>query len=179
MLPVMSCRNQQGEAGKLQVLLTFRRDDLLYDIKNYAFIEGSIMQTESAHNRHTVQDVGEEGNVDRVLRVLDLCVARCTEKLYPYTKREVRAPYLDNRLRRPLEYVIMLAVPAGMSQTTMLFLEKLIHEYLVCECVADWMSITNPDKMSIWRSKSEGLLEEIRSNLQSRRGGIRRRMHPF
>ena len=145
----MSCFLEEKD-GSLNAVLGFKRDQLLYDIKNYAYIEGSVMDTESNHNRHMVQDVGEEGNVDRVTRVLNLTVAKCRELLYPYTKNELHRTELNDTLREPKVYGIVLSVPTDFSQTTLYLLENLIHEYLVCKAVSDWLSITNPAKAQVW-----------------------------
>lgn len=174
----MSCFLDKGD-GTQSAVLMFKRDQLLYDIKNCAYIEGSVMDTESNHNRPIVQDVGEDGNVDRVTRVLDLTVAKCREVLYPYTKREIDLSVLNDKLREPGVYGIVLNVPKDFSQTTLDLLEKLAHEYLVCEAVADWMSITNTRKGEIWKSKAEDAVSEIRRNLNARISRTRRRLHPF
>lgn len=174
----MSCFLEEENGTQVAVLL-FKRDQLLYDVKNYAYIEGSVMDTESKHNRHMVQDVGEEGNVDRVTRVFDLTVAKCKELLFPYTKHNIHHSVLDDKLREPGVYGIVLQVTMNFSQTTLALLEKLVHEYLVCEAVADWMSITNPAKMEIWKSKAEDAVSEIRMNVNTRISRTRRRMHPF
>lgn len=174
----MSCFLEEKD-GRLNAVLGFKRDQLLYDIKNYAFIEGSVMDTESNHNRHTVQDVGEEGNVDRVTRVLNLTVCKCRELLYPYTKKEMHRTELNDNLREPPVYGIVLSIPLDFSQTTLYLLENLIHEYLVCKAVADWLSITNTAKAQVWEAKAEDAESEIRINLHNRIAKTRRRMHPF
>lgn len=174
----MSCFWEEKD-GRLTAVLTFRREQLLYDVRNYAWIEGGVMETESNHTRHTVQDVGEEGNVDRVTRVLDLTVAKCREMLYPYTRKEVYRPELEDTLRETPAYGIILNLPANFSQTTLCLLENLIHEYLVCKAVADWMSITNPAKAQIWDAKAEEAETGIRVNLNNRPGRTRRPLHPF
>ncbi|MBD5332198.1 MAG: hypothetical protein HDR97_00395 [Bacteroides sp.] len=174
----MSCFLEEKE-GTLIVVLTFNRDQLLYDIKNYAYIEGSVMETENDHNHHMTQDVGEEGNVDRITRVLDLSMAKCRELLYPYTKHEVIRPVLDNRLRERKVYGIVMSVPKDFSQTSLMLLERLIHEYLVCKAVEEWMSFTNPSKTHTWAEKAADAMREIRSNLNARIGRVRRKLHPF
>lgn len=174
----MSCFLENDEGTRVAALM-FKRDVLLYDIKNNAYIEGSVMDTESNHNRHMVQDVGEDGNVDRVTRVLDLAVARCKELLYPYTKRDIRRHALDDRLREPGVYGIVLKVPIDFSETTLTLTGKLVHEYLVCEALSDWMSITNPQKAEAWKSKATDALNEIRVGLRARIGRRRRGLHPF
>lgn len=174
----MSCFLEE-KGGKLIAVLGFKRDQLLYDIKNYAYIEGSVMDTDNGHNRHMVQDVGEEGNVDRITRVLNLTVAKCRELLYPYTKNEPHRTELDDVLREPKVYGIVLSVPSDFSQTTLYLLKNLIHEYLVCKAVADWLTITNTTKAQVWEVKAEDAEKEIRINLHNRIAKTRRRMHPF
>lgn len=174
----MSCFLEEKD-GTLNAVLGFKREQLLYDIKNYAYIEGSVMDTESNHNRHMVQDVGEEGNVDRVTRVLNLTVAKCRELLYPYTKNELHRTELNDTLREPKVYGIVLSVPTDFSQTTLYLLESLIHEYLVCKALSDWLSITNPAKTQVWEAKAEDAQSEIRMNLHARIARTRRRLHPF
>lgn len=160
-------------------MLSFKRDQLLYDIENYAYIEGHVMESDNTHQRHMVQDVGEEGNVDRVTRVLDLAVAKCRELLYPYIKHEIHRPELDDTLKRVPVYGMVLSVPQNFSQTTLNYLERLIHEYLVCVSVADWMSITNPAKAETWAVKAAEAESELRGCLNSRIARVRRRCHPF
>lgn len=174
----MSCFLEEKD-GRLNAVLGFKRDQLLYDIKNYAFIEGSVMETESNHNRHMVQDVGEDGNVDRVTRVLNLTVAKCRELLYPYTKNKLHRTELNDTLREPNVYGIVLSVPADFSQTTLQLLENLIHEYIVCKAVSDWLSITLPAKAQVWEAKAVEAESEIRMNLHARIARTRRRLHPF
>ena len=55
-----------------KITLRFKREELLYDCKNYAYVEGDVMKTDDAHDRHQVQDIAEVGNVDRLTRVFDL-----------------------------------------------------------------------------------------------------------
>lgn len=165
--------------GTVEAVLSFKRSQLLYDIENYAYIEGHIMETDNLHQRHTVQDVGEEGNVDRVTRVLDLNVAKCREMLYPYVKHEIHKPEQDDILKQTPVYGMVLKVPKDFSQTTLNLLERLIHEYLVCASVADWMSITNPTKAEAWGVKAQMAERELRSCMLARISRVRRRCHPF
>jgi hypothetical protein len=171
------------------VTLTFLRDELLYDIKNYAYIEGDVMKTDDEHDRHQVMDIGEEGNIDRVTRVLDLAIAECIELCYPYSKinvpdtsqddEEEEVMSLDDTLEETPAYVVRLLVPDDFSQTTVNLLRRLIHELLVYKVVADWMSITNPDKAALWQAKVADTEEAIRTNLNCRVGRVRRTMTPF
>ncbi len=161
-------------------MLQFEREQLLYDIKNYCYVEGHIMPDDTeVHVRHTVQDVGEEGNVDRVSRVLNLAIERCRELLYPYTKEEAYITSLNDILKKPDSYWLVLSLPKEFSQTTLYLLENLIHEYLVCMAVADWLSITNPEKAQIWETKANEAIKEAHDKLRNRTKPLRRKQHPF
>ena len=166
------------ESGKKQIALIFDREQLLYDIKNLCYVEGHIMEDGTSDEvRHTVQDVGETGNEDRVIRVLDMAHADVVERLYPFTEREIDSPVLDDRLRDKPVYGIVLNVPQTFSQTTFNLLGKLIHELLVCTSVADWMSITNSAKEEAWRRKIESVHIRINQVKSRRTGRTRLRQH--
>ncbi len=165
------------EAGKRLVAVILKREQLLYDIENYCYIEGDILPEEGQHQRHSVQDVGQTGNVDRVTRVLDLAHADVVERLYPFTQAEVSHPAVDDRLRDRPVYGVFMNVPQSYSQTTVNLLGKLIHELMVCLAVADWMSITNPAKEEVWRRKVAEAVSRINEVKGLRRGRVRIRPH--
>ena len=158
-MEILECGKE--ETGKRLVVVILKREELLYDIENYCYIEGEIMPEESQHSRHTVQDVGQEGNVDRVTRILDIAHSDVIERLYPFTQHEIRHPVVDDRLREKPVYGIFMNVPESFSQTTLNLLGKLIHELMVCSAMADWMSIANPPKEETWKRKVEASLARI------------------
>lgn len=163
-----------------EVFLHFERKELLYDIKNYCYIEGDTMEREDEHAKHQVFDVGDEGNIDRVTRVLDLAFASCVELCYPYSKKEVKERTIrDDELEEEDEYVMKLKVPNDFSETTVNLLEKLIHELLVYKVMRDWMSLTKPESVEAWNKRIQELEEQIQTTLNGRVGRVRRPLHPF
>ena len=168
-----------SEVNKRLVVILLGRGQLVYDVENICYIEGDILPEDMQHQRHMVQDVGQDGNVDRVTRVLDLAHAKVVELLYPFTQHAIRHPAVDDRLREKPVYGIFLNVPITFSQTTLNLLGKLIHELLVCRATADWLSITNPAKAQVWEAKAEDAESEILVNLHARIARTRRRLHPF
>lgn len=162
------------------VRLTFSRDALLYDIGNYAYIQGDAMPTADAPAQQKIIDLTQEGNIDRVTRILDLAHAECVEKLFPYTKvmcdvEEER----DNELVETSEYVVMMAVPHDCSKTTINLIAKLIHEYMVYYVMADWLSLTYPALSAVWADKLSSVAKDIRTRLDARCGRVRRTLSPF
>lgn len=165
------------------VTLTFLREQLLYDIKNIAYVEGDVLSDEAQHSKHQVQDIGEDGNIDRVTRMLDLALAHCVEALYPFSKVDVESGVvLDDTLTETPTYTVTLLVPDDFSDTTAKYLEQLIHNLLVYYVLADWMSIANvanPKSAANWAAKAQDLEDEIKSKLNARTGRVRKFQSPF
>ena len=165
------------------VTLTFLREQLLYDIKNLAYVEGDVLPDEAQHSKHQVQDIGEDGNIDRVTRMLDLALAHCVEALYPFSKVDVESGVvLDDTLTETPTYTVELLVPDDFSDTTAKYLEQLIHNLLVYLVLADWMSIANvanPKSAANWAAKAQDLEDEIKSKLNARTGRVRKFQSPF
>lgn len=171
----------RNERQTRSVTLTFKRSELIYDAENYSFVEGDIMKADDDHARHQVFDIGQSGNIDRVTRVLNLAHAECVEMLYPYTKETIpeEQEALDDILTEPDEYNIVLNLPETFSLSTVKLLSNLVHEYLVCRVLADWMSITNPGSQHNWEEKMDGIKMKIQTSLMSRTGKVRRKLKPF
>lgn len=130
--------------------------------------------------RAPVIDVGQDGNIDRVRRVLDLAFAEVVEALFPYTKLDVvEGERLNDDLLEREGYDIDLRVPLGFSRTTLSLLENLIHEYAVCCVLSDWLSMTNIAAHEKWELRKQSVLLSIRDNLGGRVGKRRRRPSVF
>lgn len=165
----------------MRVEIRLRREELLYDVGNYGYIEGHLVGegAETGAVRHLLEDVCQGGNEDRVGRVLDLAHAAAVELLYPYTKEEVSRGVVDDVPREGEAWVLRLELPEGFSQTSVDYLTRLLHEWLVCRVMWDWVGITRPEKAAVWMEKLEGIEGEIRALANTRRGRSRIRLHPF
>lgn len=162
------------------VTLVFHREQLIYDIRNYAYIEGHVWGEENQHAQHTLVEICEEGNIDRVNRILGVVHAAVIEMLYPYTKQEpVDNEAIGDRIWTPEDYRIEMRVPARMSRTTLHLLSRLIHEFMVARVIYDWLSITHPEAARNWLDKALEAEQEINSIKNSRTGILRRPSHPF
>ena len=165
------------EKDKIEVSFTFDTSELMYDIKNYAYIEGNIMPDDE--RKYQVRDIDEDGNKHRVTRVLNLAYAECVEMLYPYTKTNINSAEKDNFLELPDIFRIEMIANCGFSQTTINILSLLIHEYMVNRVIADWLSINKPESQANWEFKLEETRYKIKSTISNRRGPVKRRLQPF
>lgn len=171
---------QMEKETSKHLLLTFYRSALLYDIKNLAFIEGDIIPDENIHAKHLTQDIGEEGNIDRVERVLDLTFAHIIEVCYPYTKKIVADGTNMNDLPTTAhDYAMDLTVPEDFSETTEKLIKEYVHNLLVYRVLEDWFSIVNPDAAANWRTRADEIETNLLGCLNARCGRRRRPMRPF
>lgn len=171
------CCNQVEIENRV-VRLKFKREELLYDVKNYSYIEGEVLGEEKQHAQHTLVEIGEEGNVDRVSRILAVVFSAVIEMLYPYTKQEPVEEEIDDVLWSPEEYVFEMNVPTTMSRTTIFLLKDLIHEYMVYRVMHDWLSMTNKNAAADWLAKAEDVKKQIEEAKNQRRGVLTRRCSP-
>lgn len=157
--------------------LRFTTTELLYDIKNYSYVEGDIMSNDNIRAKHHTQDIGGEGNINRVYRILQLAHAEVVEMLYPFSRSTAdNNKIYSNDLVTPSAFEVGITVPANYSETSVLLLKEAIHEYMVCRVVADWMSIVNPNKRDTWTYKVQDARDNIKKVLAKRIGLLRRGM---
>lgn len=181
----MWCGRKKKDAndGRVPYRIKLWRKALLYDIGNYAYVEAEVLPVDAENTRHQLADIVEDGNVDRVTRMLGLVYRECVEMLYPYCKRplvvEKDGCVLDDKLEEEAYYVVDLSLPHGFSETTVEYLKDLIHEYIVCRVLADWISMVRAGSESNWLAKAEELRSKMRSALMSRRSMQRRPLKPF
>lgn len=163
---------------KATILL--KRDALIHDISNKAYLEGEIMPNDSENAKHQTIDIVEDGNVDIITRNLDLAYAECVEAMYPYTKTYADDNTAkDNTLVESEEYVIHLLVDDDFSATTIDLISKLVHEYMVSRALSEYLEITKPASAEKYIIKAEELKTQIRIRLNARCGRVRRTLSPF
>ena len=139
--------------------IKYNRKNIHYDIANLCFVIADIHGEAGEHAVHQTADVCESGNIDRINEVLRVALAAVERVLAPVEK------YLCHAPKR---------------------LWTLVHEYLVCRGVADWLSVTLPQLAAVWREKAQLVLDAIAAEaatlakLFTTRGRFRRRpLSPF
>ena len=160
--PFANGGDASGQEKRTDIKIMLKREQLLHDIENYAYVAGDLMDEES-HGRHTTQDIARDGNEPLATRAMNLAVAYCTEELYPYTKRDCDAGEAEqtDELERPAQYEIGMSVAQGFSHTTHVLLKELLHRFVVERVLYEWMLITNPEASQTWRLRWEETKEKI------------------
>lgn len=170
-----------SQQEKRTVVLKFRRENLDYSIKNYAYIESHVMKDEEECTKHMICDISEDGNRDRVTRLLGVIHAAVIEMLYPFTKLEAIEEVINDDIWEPEEYIVEIHVPTTFSRTTCHLLSRLIHEYMVYRVLYDWLTMTgaDPGVASSWLEKAMEAAGEIESIKNLRTGTLERPLRPW
>lgn len=176
-----TCCHQKD--GKLKVTLVYNVREVLYDVSNMAWVQGDLIDSHDYdHVRHLVQDIIEDGNRDRVMRVMRLAFAEAEGMLQSWSKiRFSGSVYLDNEPEDEDEdeLVMLLSVPAKTDRGTIELILQLVNEWLVCRVLQDWLSITWPEGASVWATKIEELREAIRNAKNRSQWITRRKLSPW
>lgn len=162
-------------------MLTYDVASLVHDIADYAFVAGELSGEENLTAKRYTQDVQADGNIDRIMKSLNMAYEQVVASLYPYTKEEVcdgmEAGYATERQGETL--TVTLQLPSGFAQTTLRHIYPLIGEYMVCSTLADWLAITGDERAATWQERADGALEDIRKLMVMRRASFRRKLRPF
>lgn len=178
-----ACNGSNGaQTDKRTVVLRFRRENLDYSIRNYAYVQSHVMGDGRECSKHTLCDVCEDGNRDRVSRLLAVIHSEVIEMLYPFTKHEAVEEVTVDDLWEPKEYVVVMRVPEAFSRTSVHLLNGLIHEFMVYRVLHDWITMVAPEDVAMaahWKEKAEAAAGEIEKLKNARRGVVRRKLHPW
>lgn len=158
---------------------------LLYDISNMAFV---IADTDdySVHSHHRVRDIVQEGNIDRVSRVLGLSYAEILGVLSPIVK-DPRIDIGKDISEEPRDYYINFREDGNLkyqlTKEKRLLIKETSHEYMVCRVLADWLGITLPAAADVWKFRGDTCMEtlkEITTEMtEMSLCGFRRKISPF
>ena len=170
---------------------------LLYDIANMAFTIADCGDPAN-HSLHRVRDICEDGNIDRVSRILALAYANLLAALLPILKAPPKpgrdsdshkkdCPG-DEETERSRDYYFFFRKNGAMkfilTKERELKIKEFAHEYMVCMVLADWLGVTLPEAADVWKFRAKGALEALKEEsanmVRSASGAsLKRRLSPF
>ena len=159
---------------------------LLYDIANMAYLIADT-GTDSIHSLHRVRDICEEGNIDRVSRILGLAYAEILNVLKPVIV-SLPCPEDTDHWKTPRNYPVEFRNDGEfrylLSPEVKLKIKETAHEYMVCMVLADWLGVTFPEAADVWKFRFETALESLKDLVSSIERSLcvrtfRRRLNPW
>lgn len=173
-----------------KVMIEMIKDELVFDIKNtaYSFADSQRTPDVDEHTLHQVFDVAEDGNRDKLARILDSAVEDCRELLYRFTKVEMLGGGFDSNeweecvgapCNHEHAYYLAMRMPQGFSKTSVHTMTVYIHDYIVNQALYEWLMIVYPSGADRFWALKEEKKQKIKdaSNRSARRCRIS--LHPF
>lgn len=173
-----------------RVMIELVKDELVHDIKNTAFAFADSLNTADAdpHALHNIFDVGEDGNRDKLARILDSAVEDCREMLFRFCKMEMTDGGFDSNeweecIGSPANdeesYYLALRMPKGFNKTTIHTMTVYIHDYIVYQCLYEWLMIVYSEGADRFWSLAEEKKQKIKDATNRTAGRSRIKLHPF
>lgn len=164
-----------------QVTVTLRRENLIYDIRNCAYIESHTLAEDAGHVRHLVADIGEEGNIDRVDRVMALAFSLLVQRLGEWTRTDLDTGLkeIDDDRWIPCEYRVKVCLPRKNNATTVALLGHLMHQYVVTKVLYDWLLTAVPKSAEAWAARLAEIEDELERVTNSTDLCFRRHTSPW
>lgn len=176
------CYNPEARTrSKRDETIVLHRDRILYDIENYGYVEGHVLGEENQHAQHTLTDIGQEGNLDLVSRMLTSAFRQVVRLLSPYTDTDdtTQGGSQCNCPDEPEAYELHMQVPATMPASAIRALASEVHDYMVARVLSDWMAMTNPQGAGRWEAKAQVAQANIEELRTARTGTLTRPLQPF
>lgn len=143
--------------------MTLNKKALIYDMENMAFTIADTGE-HSRHTLHRVRDICQDGNIDRVARVLGLAYANLLTVLLPLLapprikvdKDQSNIPHNYNfRFRSDHSLKFLL------TKERKLKIKETAHEYMVSMVLADWLDITLPEAADVWKYRASSAFSSL------------------
>lgn len=156
------------------------KKSLLYDIANLAYIIANMHKDlPEAVPYVRITDICEEGNRDRVARVLGLAWSHIAQLLAPISlpppgplRRDFSARVRDYRL----------TFRKRLSPQLKLKITETAREFMVCIVIADWLGMILPHSAAVWKSRMEkagDLLSTLVGEASGFTGAFTRKIPPL
>ena len=160
--------------------MKIKKESLLYDIANMAFVIADNGDNLN-HGLHRLKDICEDGNRDRVARILGLAYARAMNVLTPIVKPLTVSASHDFS-KEMHDYEICFREDChGIHITNQqkLKIRETMQEYMVSMVLADWLAITLPEGADIWGKRAEEALKSLASTVMTVITPFGRRVPPL
>lgn len=183
-------KNMKTCSKGYKVMVELVKKELIYDIKNTAFIFADSYSNPNvdAKQLKNVFDVSEEGNMDKLARILDSAVEDCREILFRFTKLEMLgggfdsdewAECIGSPANEEEAYYLAMRMPQGFSKTSVHTMTVYIHDYIVNQCMYEWLMVVFPDGADRFWALAEDKKQKIQAASNRSANRPRIALHPF
>lgn len=159
--------------------IIIKSGEVLDDLRSAGWLESEINPDSNRHRRHEAADICEPYNVERVWRLLGVCIAEIKMCLRSMLDLNACGCKSQNDLLRPESWELEFRCPT--DRTTLELLKEKIHEYMVASVMADRMKVLMPETAKPWVESASASFSEIYgiAATSAQNHPVRRRMWPI
>ena len=153
--------------------------EVLADIRSAAWLESELHPELDHHRRHEMADICEDGNIERVWRVLALAEVEVRLALCRIL-HEREAAKEDNGLECP--EIWQFRFFPELAPSLFSFIREKIHEYMVARVMADRAGVIIRESAEIWEERGKDALLALNQAAAGARlsaGNVRRPLLPM
>ena len=139
--------------------IDIKSDEVLQDIRSAAWLEAELHPELDRHHRHEMADICENGNIERVWRVLGTATAEIRVALHKMLAPQTTVSTV-NDLDCPDRRNFTISNP--LPTATIAYIKEKIHEYLVAAVMADRTAVIIPAAADVWQARTDDALAALR-----------------
>ncbi|MBR1792084.1 MAG: hypothetical protein IJ764_00380 [Bacteroidales bacterium] len=162
-------------------IITLKRSELIYDIQNRAMLVARGFDSgDNFKDISLMQPGDDENDLDMLARSLNTAFDDIAEALFAFCKTSAEdGTERDDSISLPESYILQLTIPDDYSDTSVRRLVNIMHEYMVCLALADWLTATYPAAAEQWIVRKDQAINNLRRTVQKRIRRVRRTMSPL
>lgn len=134
-------------------MMRIKKEALLHDISQIAYVIADMNgEIHKGHGLHQLADICQEGNIDRVARIMGLAYAEIRLALSPLLKSSIHDSGKDISAI-PQDLVINFR-KNYVDEVRLRLIREAAHEFIVAKVMADWLGITLPSLSGEWKNRA-------------------------
>ena len=154
---------------KKKLYITLSMKELLYDVRNKAYVAGQSMATgENIEAVYNMQAVDDEGNADRIARSISDALSRLKTSFSEYIADEDGREAGNVQETSGQNISLTLLVPSNYCFAAREDAARSMHGYIVACALSEWFSLTNKAEAASYTEQAEACLAEAHRAINRR-----------
>lgn len=136
-----------------RIMMELQKGELVFDVANTTYTFADALSDDEVRDKNKIIDVAQDGNRDKLARILDEAVEDCRETLYNLGKGHVDGSWYetdewDECVGSPINdeesYYLKMFAPRYFTTSSLHTMTVYAHNYIVNKAVADWLMMVYP-----------------------------------
>lgn len=154
---------------KKKLYITLSMKELLYDVRNKAYIAGQSMATgDNIEAVYNMQAVDDDGNAERIDRSISDALARLKTSFAEYIANEDSGEVGNVQEASEQNVSLTLLVPSNYCFAARKDAARSMHGYIVACALSEWFALTNKAEAASYTEQAAACLAEAHRAINRR-----------